>query len=145
MSAGDLLTPGRLRDLFNSSLPASHSRRARAHVQDAKHTSLHVCTHPHTHRAGVSGEGEKKKTQLPHRRTIRRQQSGVSWREADTLTFQQPGSLDGSGPHTHARRRTQTHTHTMPYDDMRFNIIWAALRSCSQTANQMKTLVTQKV
>lgn len=47
-----------------------------------------------------------------HRRTLRRQQSGVSWRDRDTLAFQQPGSLDRSGPHTLID--TKPHTHTCP-------------------------------
>lgn len=44
--------------------------------------------------------------------TLGRQQSGVSWRDRDTLAFQQPESLDRSGPHTLMYTQIDTHTHT---------------------------------
>lgn len=89
-------------------------RRARAHMFRNRVHKYAQCTHSHT-----NGQGKKKQKKntcacmIPtHRRTLRRQQSGVSWRDRDTLAFQQPGSLDRSGPHT--LMDTKPHTHTCP-------------------------------
>lgn len=80
-----------------STLRSLYHTQASSHTcAETEHTSMHAYTLGH--------KWEWKKTCActitTHRHTLRRQQSGVSWRDTDTLAFQQPGSLDRSGPHT---------------------------------------------
>lgn len=101
VSAGDLLTL-ELRDL--STLPPTHT-----HMQACTHVlnqSTQVCAHTHTH----THKQAPAQCTYTCSHTYRRRQSGVSWGDRHTLAFQQPESLDRSGPHT--RRCTKTHTHT---------------------------------
>ena len=76
---------------FNSLLPLSHTDE-HAHMFGSR-AHKYVCMRARVHRHIHTWMG-------PHTQahTWRRQQSRVSWR--DTLAFQQPGSLDRSGPHT---------------------------------------------
>lgn len=106
VSAGDLLTL-RLGDL--STLLSLYHTQASLHTcSETEHTSKHAHTHTHKHEwAKICA------CTIPtHKHTLRRQQSGVSWRDRDTLAFQQPGSQDRSGPHTLMHTKTHTHTHT---------------------------------
>lgn len=79
VSAGDLLTRG-LRDLFNSSPPVSHTRRARTHVQKQ---STQVCTHALTHGMGVGGGEERRKKKENNRHTQTHHQATAEWSQLE--------------------------------------------------------------
>lgn len=65
-------------------------------------TGFHTCSKKDTHTQGKS-------MWLHIPQTLRRQQSGVSWKERDTLAFQQPETGQVGTTHTHSA----THKHTL--------------------------------
>ena len=105
VSAGDLLTlsPGDLSTL----LSLYHTQASLHTCSETEHISMRTDTHTR-----MEWKKERKKKSACMIPAHRRQQSGVSWWDRDTLAFQQPGSLDRSGPHT-LKHTKHTHAYTL--------------------------------